>query len=262
MKRFASAAVGIALLTFGVASHAAGDMTGKLGEKGTLAIHAATGSPMLAYRSPTSDADSPVQIGATPTLGFSTTTFSSPETCTPTTCTTGKVSLTGFYIDPRIHYFVIDNLSIGGEVLFATFSGSYTVDRRDINGNTVRTTKTDLSSAPTGFGLMPMVGYNIALGDKFSLWPQGGIGFRRFGYTEPQTPPVPDIDRAETWWFANIDVPFLIHIAPHFELGAGPGVTFTLSQTYSTTAGSRTDSVSGFHTTNFRWFNAHLIGYF
>lgn len=257
MKRFASAAVGISLLTFAVGSQAADDMAGKLGEKGTLAIHAATGSPMLGNA-----ADTPIQMGATPTLGFSTVTFSEPETCTPTTCTARRVRATGFYINPRLHYFVIDNLSIGGELLFATFSGKSIRDIRNVNTNATNTTEVELSTAPTGFGLMPMIGYNIALGDKVSLWPQGGIGFRRFGYTEPQNAPNPDIETSETWWFVNVDVPFLIHIAPHFELGAGPGATFTLSQSYSRTAGARTDTVSGYATTAFRWFNAHLIGYF
>jgi hypothetical protein len=231
-------------------------MTGKLGEKGTLAIHAATGSPMLAA------ANSPVQAGATPTLGLSTTTFGSPENCSAVSCTTARVRATGFYINPRMHYFVIDNLSIGGEVLFSTWSGKSIREVRDRNTGVIRETTTDLDTAPTGFGIMPMVGYNIALGEKVSLWPQGGIGFRRFGYTEPGTAPNPDIDRAEAWWFLNVDVPFLIHIAQHFELGAGPGVTVTLSQSYSTTAGARTDTVSGYSTTVFRWFNAHLIGYF
>jgi len=255
MKRFASAAVGMMVACFAVSSHAA-DVTGKLGEKGTLAIHAATGSPMLASRF------TPVSSGATPTLGFATTTFSEPENCSATTCTARRVSTTGFYINPRIHYFVIDNLSIGGEVLFATFSGESIREVRDRNGGVTRETKEDLDTAPTGFGIMPMVGYNIALGEKFSLWPQGGIGFRRFGYTEQQAAPNPNIDFAEAWWFLNVDVPFLIHIAPHFELGAGPGVTVTLAQSYSTTAGARTDTVSGYSTTAFRWFNAHLIGYF
>lgn len=256
MKRFASAAVGIALASLAASSHAA-DVSGKLGEKGTLAIHAATGSPMLFDAS-----TGGVQAGATPTLGFQTTTFSSPEVCTPTTCRETRVRATGFYINPRIHYFVIDNLSIGGEVLFASFSGKTITDTRDVNSSTIRTTEVDLDTAPTGFGLMPMVGYNIALGERFSLWPQGGIGFRHFGYTEPQPAPASDIERSENWWFVNIDVPFLIHISQHFELGAGPGVTFTLSQSYSTKTGSRTDTINDYHTTAFRWFNAHLIGYF
>lgn len=247
MKRIASAAVAIALCTLAVPALA---QEAKFGEKGTLAIHAATGSPML------ESTLAPIHLGATPTLGFSTTRFSSPEDCNPTRCREETMSLTTFYVNPRIHYFVIDNLSIGGEVLFATFSGE--LEEKETRAGRTTTTKSDLDGAPTGFGLLPMIGYNIALGSKVSLWPHGGIGFRTFNFDSAN----PDIERDETWWFANLDLPFLLHIAEHFELGAGPGVTLTMSQKYSTRVAGVETTQSGYSTTAFRWFNAHLIGYF
>ena len=254
MKKLASAALAIALGTLAWDSSA--QTTVKFGEKGSLAIHAATGAPMLA------STDTAVALGATPTLGFATTRYSSPEVCVGTTCTTTRTSITGFYINPRIHYFAIDNLSIGGEVLFATFSGSTTTETT--SGGATRTTERDFDRAPTAFGLMPIVGYNIALGDKFSIWPQGGIGFRRITSTDVNdvNNPNDDVEYARTWWFVNVDVPFLLHIAPHFAIGAGPGITVTLSETESQKVAARTDSLSGYATTQFRWFNAHLIGYF
>src|SRR5687767_2899546 len=108
MKKLVSAAIAIALATVAWDSSAQ-TTAGKFGEKGTVALHAATGAPMLM-------STTEVSFGATPTLGFSTTRYSDPERCTPAGCTNSRVSVTGFYINPRMHYFVIDNLSIGGEV--------------------------------------------------------------------------------------------------------------------------------------------------
>lgn len=259
MKKLASAAVGVALCTIAWSSQA---QETKFGDSGTLAIHAATGSPMLGAV--------PVEngghfaIGATPTLGFQTSRYTTPERCGGNTCVEGTASLTSFYLNPRIHYFVIENLSIGGELLFATFSGSTETRTRDIRTGQVVTVERDIDEAPTALGIMPMIGYNIRLGDKFSIWPHGGIGFRHVGLSDVNDPgdPTDDFDTSFKWWFFNADVPFLLHIAPHFALGAGPGVTVSLSH-------SRTDSfrgvdttTSGFTHTHFRWFNAHLIGYF
>lgn len=258
MKKLASAAVGIALCTFAWSSQA---QETKFGDSGTLAIHAATGSPMLAAEN-----NLPFSLGATPTLGFNTSWYTNPEDegCGPV-CTETTTTVTSFYINPRIHYFVIPNLSIGGEVLFATFDGSFESRARNVNTNSTVTTKRDLDNNPTAWGLMPMIGYNIRLGERFSIWPHGGIGFRHVGYTsdinDPNNPN-DDVDTTWTWWFFNADVPFLLHIAPHFALGAGPGATITLSHKRSVEAANVEVSTSGWTTTNIRWFNAHLIGYF
>lgn len=253
MKKLISAALAIALCTLAWDSQA----QTKFGDKGTLAIHVATGSPML------TSTDTAIAFGATPTLGLSTTRFSSPQVCVNVnTCTTTRTSITGFYLAPRIAYFPIENLSIGGELLFASFSGSTTTET--VVGGTKRETTRDFDRAPTAFGLMPIIGYNIRLGEKFSIWPQGGIGFRRVSSTDLNDPAIPtdDEENARTWWFVNVDVPFLIHIVPNFAFGAGPGATFTLSEVDSRKVSARTDSVSGYATTMFRWFNAHVIGYF
>jgi hypothetical protein len=254
MKKLVSAAVALAFATVAWDSSAQ-TTAGKFGEKGTIAVHAATGAPMLI-------ATDSVSFGATPTLGLSTTRYSDPERCTPAGCTNSRVSVTGFYINPRVHFFAIDNLSIGGEVLFATFSGTVTTETTV--GGAKRTTDRDLERAPTAFGLMPIIGYNIQVTDLFSIWPQGGIGFRRISSTDLNdvNNPNDDVDHARTWWFVNADVPLLLHLAPHFALGAGPGITVTLSETESQKTAARTESLSGYATTQFRWFNAHLIGWF
>jgi hypothetical protein len=246
MKKLASVAA-VAVVSSIAWSSSAQEI--KFGDKGTLAIHAATGSPML------ESSFSAVRLGATPFLGFQTETFTTDEVCNPQRCQTERDRYTSFYLNPRMHFFVIDNLSIGGEILFATYSGKHIEERVFPNG-VKETVESETLFAPTGFGLMPLIGYNIRLGDKFSIWPQGGIGFRHFSW-EPNA----NTEFGETWWFANVDVPFMLHIAPHFSLGAGPGATFTLSQERKQTILGRTDTFD--HTTTmWRWFNAHLIGYF
>ncbi len=254
MKKLATVALGLTL--FGLTSTASAQTTGTFGEAGTLAIHAATGSPMLGGSSLVG------AIGATPTLGFQTNRFGR-ENCTggpggTQVCTDTTTSITSFYLNPRVHYFLIDNLSIGGEVLFATFTGSVTTE----SGSTK--VERDLDGTPTALGILPMVGYNIALSERFSIWPQGGIGYRRVSSDDLNdvNDPNDDVESRENWWFLNVDVPFMLHIAPHFALGAGPGITVTLSQSVSNESRGTTVTQDGFSATHFRWFNAHLVGWF
>jgi hypothetical protein len=220
---------------------------GSFGTKGTLAIQALTAAPMLA-----SDVIG-YELGGTPILGLNTTTHSGPERTVAGQTRQDSVRATAFYINPRMHYFVIDRLSIGGEVLFATISAK---DISKVNGSTTETTR----DAPNALGIMPLIGYDIALSEKFSIWPQGGIGLRRAWYTHVNNRP-PDTDFGETWWFFAADVPFMFHPVPHFSLGVGPGVTVTLSKTQSASQGGTT--VSEDHsTTQIRWLSATLVGWF
>jgi len=247
MKKLASAAAFAALCTVAWSSSA---QEIKFGDKGTLAIHAATGSPMVESGSLLRGYGG-LRLGATPTLGVQSSTWKEPEDCNPAGCQQDSYHWTSFYINPRIHYFIIDNLSIGGEILFATFSGER--ERRERDGRKVTE---EIDAAPTGFGIMPMIGYNIRISDKFSIWPHGGIGFRRFAWEYPNN------ELSETWWFFNADVPFMLNIAPHFSIGAGPGATFTLSNTVEQKTLGRTLPDRDYGITMWRWFNAHIVGYF
>jgi hypothetical protein len=256
-KTFSSVAVGIVLAAWSGGARAA-DVPGQFGEKGSLAVHVATGSPLL---SPSRSLPIFGGIaGATPTLGLQTNTYTDREQCNGnnTVCQRDSTSITSLYINPRIHYFVLENLSIGGELLLASFSGeTETETLNKVSGASVKET-TKLDDAPGAFGLMPLVGYNIALGSKVSLWPQGGIGFRRATWKRF----APDREYAERWWFLNVDVPLMVHIAPHLELGAGPGLTLNLSQSLDVPQNNATVTYSGYSQHTFRWFNAHVVGYF
>lgn len=240
MKKLASAAAFVALCSVAWSSSA---QETKFGDKGTLAIHAATGSPML------ETTFTNARLGATPTLGVQTSTWDGPERCDARGCERDSYRWTSFYLNPRIHFFVIDNLSIGGEVLFASLSGSRIEKRTD------RTTTIDIDESPTALGIMPLIGYNIRITDKFSIWPHGGVGYRNVSWEYPGN------DVSENWWFFNADVPFMLNIVPHFSIGAGPGVTATLDQTRKNrTPVATIETDHGF--TMWRWFNAHVIGYF
>jgi hypothetical protein len=265
MKRFVPAAAasivtGLALLA--VATPAAAQRaTGRFGEKSTIAVHVATGSPMLQHYRNVDVRTSTPEIGATPTLGFETTTRRGPDReCDGSgRCEQDRSSWTVFYLAPRLHYFVIDNLSIGGEFLLGFGGGTLTTRERD-----GRERERDIGVG-TFFGVAPMIGYNVQISDSFSIWPQGGIGFRRFGYTDDRGTPVTtdDIDISHNVWFFTADVPFLLHLAPHFAIGAGPGLTVSFSDkwTYSDPRGGSV-TTPNYGLTNIRWFNAHVIGWF
>ena len=62
-------------------------------------------------------------------------------------------------LDPAADFFVIQGLSAGGQLIYVHLSTSSTVP-----GTT--------GSSTDGFGIAPRVGYNLALGDMFSVWPK------------------------------------------------------------------------------------------
>lgn len=201
-----------------------GDTTNHFGEKGTLALHITTG-PMIGGLS----------SGGTPTFGIETRKVK-PEG--------GETdSRTYFYLNPRIHYFIVHNISIGGEILFARAAGEA--------GDSTR----------TGWGFMPKLGFDLLLGEKFSFYPQAGLGYRRITWSSriPGVAGVPaqEIDVGESWIFADVDVPLFYHPVPNLAIGVGPQFTFTLAQWRKSG-----DAEQDLTTTSFRWLTAHLMGWF
>lgn len=110
---------------------------------------------------------------------------------------------TAFSVRPALDYFVIDRLSIGGAVEF------------------------DYTGKPsfTQFRIAPEVGYEFALSDSWSFWPQASL---------PISVPNPGSTSVALAIFA----PFLVHPAEHFFFGAGPGLSqaFTSPATTQITA--------------------------
>jgi hypothetical protein len=109
-----------------------------------------------------------------------------------------------FAIAPSIDIFIIPNLSLGGSI-------GFTFNKFNTGFGTA-----DLFT----FFFMPRVGYNIPIANRFSLWPQVGIGVGvsnvSFGGGSDTEAMIP----------MDVFVPFLFHPAENFFLGMGPAMRF------------------------------------
>ncbi len=107
---------------------------------------------------------------------------------------------TRFELRPALDYFVIQNLSIGGAVEFDYTSGT---------------------PNSTVFRIAPEVGYEVALTDTWSIWPQVALSL---AFPNPGDPGVTLV----------LFVPFLLHPAEHFFFGIGPGLSQDLTSNPTT----------------------------
>lgn len=99
-------------------------------------------------------------------------------------------------LNPSVDYFLQQNLSIGAAVLLS---------RSFMEG-----------PDSTGLGLSLRVGYNHALNEQVSLWPRLSVGLRHTIVGSS----------SGTAFVADAFAPFLLHLVPHFFIGAGPRVSF------------------------------------
>jgi hypothetical protein len=111
-----------------------------------------------------------------------------------------------FSLAPAADFFVIDNLSIGGQVMLGFVNNSPPAP--------------DQSSTTTLYGIAPQIGYNIVISDLVSFWPKLFLAFE--GESQSNN------GGALTSGTLGIFAPFLFHIAPHFFLGIGPDVATQL----------------------------------
>jgi hypothetical protein len=114
-------------------------------------------------------------------------------------------------LQPAADYFVIDSLSVGGQILFELDTPA------EGPGQTVTQTTT--------FGLAPRVGYNIPLTDNISFWPDVFVGFRTSSYSNN--------GGSGSGFTIGAFAPLLFHPVPHFFIGLGPNVSTQLSNSYS-----------------------------
>jgi hypothetical protein len=128
---------------------------------------------------------------------------------THTSVTDGGDSTTILSLRPAADFFVIDDLSIGGFVLFENDSSS------------------GATESTTTFGIGPRVGYNLAISDTFSFWPKVGLSFQH----------VSAGTASETSFNVALFAPFLVHPAQHFFLGLGPIVSTDLANNVSGAGG-------------------------
>lgn len=112
----------------------------------------------------------------------------------------GRGGATTFSVRPALDYFVINRLSIGGAAEFDYASGKPSF---------------------TQFQIAPEIGYEFALSDTWSFWPQASV---------PISVPNPGSASVAIAIFA----PFLIHPSEHFFFGLGPGFAQVLTSPATT----------------------------
>ena len=125
---------------------------------------------------------------------------------------------------PGFDYFVLPNVSIGltGAVSYAdtTLYDSF----GNLNG-----TKT------TSVSVAPRLGYNVPFGDYVSWYPRVAFGIASTHTSEQSVTPLQGGSGTAPYSFSaggpwvNAFAPILVHPAPHFFVGAGPGFEHTFA---------------------------------
>lgn len=151
--------------------------------------------------------------------------------------------------NPGADVFVIEHLSVGGELLFSKNWGSRETVTTPKPAGPITTVKDDGPDSTT-FGLLPRVGYNVRLHRYFSCWPRGGFGYVTSTTTVHAMPT--DIETSRKAFVLYADVPFLWHPSRSFFVGVGPG--FTQSLSHSTTQGGVSTSQPSFTAIRFLGF--------
>jgi hypothetical protein len=123
---------------------------------------------------------------------------------------------TSITVRPRLDYFVLDHLSVGGSVEF---------------GYTVGTSYSVTSQHTVSIG--PRIGYEIPLGDRISLWPNLGLSSRTWMMTVDPWP-------SGAYWTLNAvaSADLVAPLAPHFFMGLGPYLTRQIAGSGSTSPGT------------------------
>jgi hypothetical protein len=116
---------------------------------------------------------------------------------------------TEFSVAPAADYFVIPNLSVGGNILFGVFSPAH--------GNSGPGTTVTL------FGIAPRVGYNLPITDMISFWPK--VYFSYVTANGSSGGNSSGLNASAIGVFA----PLMFVPTPHFFLGIGPDFSTQLS---------------------------------
>ena len=151
------------------------------------------------------------------------------------------------------HYFIIDGLSLGGNLGYESRSGSVQapVGRAVVSQ--------DLGTGST-FIFEPKVGYALGLSDTLGFWFRGGL-FRRCGHRIPQAGRLRP-ENKYTHWMVSADALFTIMPVDHVGFYVGPGLDLSFTGTYTHTVQS--PPVSASYDSAYRRFKlgAGMIAYF
>jgi hypothetical protein len=118
---------------------------------------------------------------------------------------------------PAADYFVIQGLSIGGQI---QYSHLHTSSSSSAGGGSS-------SSDADLFGIFARVGYNIPIMELLSWWPKVGIGFVDVSGSSG------GVSGSANAFDFQIFAPLLLHLAPHFFAGLGPYLQTDLSASAS-----------------------------
>jgi hypothetical protein len=164
---------------------------------------------------------------------------------------TGTGAGTVFSI-PRMgaDFFVIDHLTVGGDLLFWTTLSKST---DDTIGGTTRSTN---NPKQTLFGLAPRAGWYFGFNDNIGFWPRAGFSFFEAW--------VGGSDNSTTQWAIDVEPLFVLSPARHFAFSAGPVVGIPLTGSASTTLrnGPVQTTVSNDTTQFYVGLTAGLLGWF
>jgi hypothetical protein len=115
-------------------------------------------------------------------------------------------------LQPAADYFLKDNFSLGGSILFRTEFQS--------------------GDNPLLVGLGVRAGYNIPLSGSVSVWP-------RLGLAVVHSNGEGILGGEDTYLEVSVDAPFLVHVAPHFFIGGGPELVTQLRDPTVASLGAR-----------------------
>jgi hypothetical protein len=98
------------------------------------------------------------------------------------------------------------------------------------------------SNSSTSYGLAAHFSVNLPLGELFSLYPRGYLGFGAGSYNDTSGSNSNQATFTNSW--VALYVPLLVHPAPHLFVGFGPSVKHDLSFDYSSPNGQQS-SIQG-----------------
>lgn len=163
-------------------------------------------------------------------LSFESRSFKAPEGEDPESQTTITLA-------PALDYFVIDNLSIGGQIAFTRISQG------------------DDSAQLIGIG--PRVGYNLGLTENISLWPRLHFRYSMVSLKSETVDPITGATSTSevdgNRMTIGIDAPILFHPAEHFFVGIGPFFAMDLSSKLDDEDATK-DTAFGLQTIVGGWF--------
>ncbi len=174
-----------------------------------------------------------------------------------------------FYNVPRVgfDYTIIDRLTLGGSIAFATQLGSSNTQEQ--GGGSV----SQDAAKSTYFALAPRIGYILPLSDLFAFWPRAGLSFNLLHTSTPEFGNGRGANVTNSTntslWALSLEPLFVLTPVQHFGFFAGPVLDIPLTgstktETTTTPPGgpAQTQSLSRDYSSLHFGITAGLLGWF